>query len=66
VVSDTGPTEVLCRHAGYPLIVCRRHHQGKVFLIGDSGFFLNRNLELAESFNLNNILFLQRLVPDHE
>jgi hypothetical protein len=66
VVSDAGASEVLCKRGEYPLIVSRRYHRGKVILMGDSGFFLNRNLEMPESFNLNNIQFLQKLVPDHE
>jgi hypothetical protein len=66
VSGDPGVTEVLCQLGDRPLVVCRRYERGKVFLIGDSGFFLNRNLEMAESFNMENIQFLRKLIPDHE
>ncbi len=66
VTSDPAGTEVLCQRGEYPLIVCRHCQRGKVFLAGDSRFFLNRNLEMAESFNLENIQFLQKLVPERE
>jgi len=66
VVAGPGETEVLCRQGEYALIVSRRCGQGRVVLIGDSGFFLNRNLEMAESFNPENIQFFRQLVPAHE
>ncbi len=66
VVAEPGETEVLCRQGEYALIVSRRCGLGRVVLIGDSGFLLNRNLEMAESFNPENIQFFRQLVPDHE
>ncbi len=66
IKADLATTEVLCRKGQHPLIACRGCGRGKVFLIGDSGFFLNRNLEMAESYNLQNIEFLRKLIPDHE
>lgn len=66
VVAESGETDVLCRQGEYALIVSRRYGQGRVVLIGDSGFFLNRNLEMAESFNPENIQFFRQLVPAHE
>jgi hypothetical protein len=66
VTSPPADSTVVCRRGQYPLIVSRRCGRGEVCLIGDSGFFLNRNLELPRSFNLQNIQFLRRLLPDHE
>jgi hypothetical protein len=66
VTTEPGETRVLCQDGDYPLMVSRHWAQGRVFLVGDSGFFLNRNLEMARSFNVENIQFLQKLVPDHE
>jgi hypothetical protein len=66
IVAEVDGTEVVCRQGDYPLIVARQVGKGRVVLIGDSGFFLNRNLEMAEAFNLQNIEFFRRLVPAHE
>jgi hypothetical protein len=66
VVAEGGDAEVLCKAGEYSLIVRRRCGRGKVVLVGDSAFFLNRNLEMAEAFNPENIEFFRHLVPSHE
>jgi hypothetical protein len=66
VASESTAAEIICRQGDYPLIVRARHGKGSVVLIGDSGFFLNRNLELPRDFNPQNIEFLRKLIPDHE
>jgi Domain of unknown function (DUF4350) len=66
IVAEPGDTKVLCRQGEYPLIVARSYGAGKVVLVGDTEFFLNRNLEMAEAFNRENIEFFRQLVPAHE
>ena len=66
VIAEPGDNTVLCKQADYPLIVSRRYGSGRVVLIGDSAFFLNRNLEMAESFNPENIQFFKKVVPAHD
>jgi hypothetical protein len=67
VVAKPGDgSQVLCRQGDYPLIVARHYGRGRIVLVGDSGFFLNRNLEMAEGFNPENIQFLHQLLPAHE
>ena len=66
VTSRTPEVEFVCRRGDYPLVARVRVGKGSVTLIGDSGFFLNRNLEMPREFNLQNIEFLRKLIPDHE
>jgi hypothetical protein len=66
VTFESAVAEAICKRGEYPLIVATRYHRGKVVVIGDSGFFLNRNLELPYDFNPENITFLRKLIPNHE
>ena len=66
VTFESAAAEAICKRGEHPLIVATRYHRGKVVLIGDSGFFLNRNLEMPYDFNPENIAFLQKLIPNHE
>jgi hypothetical protein len=66
VVAQAGQSEELCRRGDYPLVVAQRHGRGRVVVVGDSAFFQNRNLEMAEAFNTNNIEFFRKLVPDRD
>jgi len=66
VVSPVEESEVICSWENYPLIVARKYGQGRIVVIGDSLFLVNRNLEMPRSFNLDNIEFFRKLVPPHE
>lgn len=66
IAAEPAQAKALCRQGDYPLIVVRRLGKGRIVLIGDSGFLLNRNLEMAEAFNPENIEFFRQLVPAHE
>jgi hypothetical protein len=62
VNSKDGHEEILSRSSGYPLIIFKRINKGGLFLIGDSKFFLNYNIEGIYSYNINNILFLRNIL----
>jgi len=62
VNSNDGHDEVLSLSSGYPIIILKRIHKGGLFLIGDSKFLLNFNIEGIYSYNINNILFLRSLL----
>ena len=57
--------DVLCEVWGYPTILFKSIGKGGIFLIGDSGFLLNDNLEGMESHNRNNILFVRKMIEDY-
>ncbi len=66
VVSHAPQAEVLSRSGDYPLMISVPWEKGRVVLVGDSGFFLNRNLEMPFDFNPENIAFLEKVIPPHE
>jgi hypothetical protein len=62
VQSKDNHSEILSQSSGYPVILFKRIYTGGLFLIGDSQFFLNNNIEGIYSYNINNILFLRNLL----
>jgi hypothetical protein len=62
VNSSDNQSEVLLDCSGYPVAVFRRIERGGVFLIGDSKFFLNSNIEDINTYNIKNILFINSIL----
>lgn len=59
-------SETILKAFGYPVIIFKKVKKGGIFLIGDSKFFLNPNLEALEKFNIGNIIFLKSLLERRE
>jgi hypothetical protein len=62
VKSRDNQDEILSQSSGYPIILFKRINKGGLFLIGDSNFFLNHNIEGIYSYNINNMLFFRILL----
>jgi hypothetical protein len=62
IAVQTPGADILTASGDKPLIVAAPWGKGRFVLIGDSGFFLNRNLESDGKYDANNILFLRRLL----
>lgn len=56
---------ILCEVWDYPTIIFKSAGKGGIFLVGDSGFLLNDNLEGMESYNNHNILFLKEMIEKY-
>jgi hypothetical protein len=59
VYEEGSDTEVLVRVWDYPVVVFQKYGEGGIFVVGDSSFLLNRNLEASYTYNEGNILFLK-------
>ena len=66
VYSNDNQYEILSKSSGYPVAVFKKIGIGGIFLIGDSKFFLNNNIEDLYTYNINNILFFKKVlqIPD--
>jgi len=62
VVSIAPGAEVVASYRELPVIMRRPVGRGQVFVIGDSSFFWNQNLELEETYMPENVQFLQWLL----
>lgn len=62
VHNRSGEAEVISAHGEYPLIVAKPCGKGRLVVIGDSQFLLNKNLEAEKSYNETNITFLKALL----
>lgn len=51
--------EIIARAWDYPVAVIKPHGKGRLLLVGDSAFLLNRNLEGLHNYLIDNILFLK-------
>jgi len=58
----TREAEVICAHDELPTIVVKRYGEGRLVVIGDSSFLLNKNLEGEKDYNEVNINFLKALL----
>lgn len=56
---------ILCEVWNYPIIIFKSIGKGGIFLIGDSEFLLNDNLEGMESYNRQNILFFKQMIEKY-
>jgi len=57
--------DVLCEVWDQPTIIFKPVGKGGIFLVGDSGFLLNDNLEGMETYNSHNILFLKEIIEKY-
>jgi hypothetical protein len=64
VYSDDSAAKIVCSYNEYPLIAIKDYGKGKFVLIGDSQFFLNKNLEMEKVPYMDNINFLKWLLKD--
>jgi len=64
VYSDDSAAKIVCSYNEYPLIAIKDYGKGKFVLIGDSQFFLNKNLEMEKQPYMDNINFLRWLLKD--
>jgi len=62
VLDRSGEAEVISGHGEWPLIVVKPCGKGRLVVIGDSHFLLNKNLEAEKSYNETNIIFLKALL----
>jgi hypothetical protein len=62
VYSNDDKAEEICSTREYPLIAMRDYGKGKFVIIGDSNFFLNKNLEMDKQPYMDNINFLKWLL----
>ncbi|MBF0258199.1 MAG: hypothetical protein HQK62_05060 [Desulfamplus sp.] len=53
---------VLAKKFDYPVIVTKQNGKGKITVIGDSQFFLSKNIETYEKYKLENIAFFKNLI----
>jgi len=60
-LNGTERFEILCEVWDHPIAIFKPVENGGIFLIGDSGFLLNENLEGMDHYNSQNILFLQEI-----
>ncbi len=60
--ADTTQVEVIAKRWGYPVMVYKRIGAGGVFLVADSHFFFNENLEGRKTYHLGNIMFIKELI----
>jgi hypothetical protein len=61
VVSSSTSKHIIAEKWNYPILVFQPIGKGGLFLAGDSGFLLNKNLESYEGYNIGNIHFLKYL-----
>jgi hypothetical protein len=64
VYSDDSAAKIICSNKEYPLIAVKDYGKGKVVVVGDSQFFLNKNLEMEKVPYMDNINFLKWLLKD--
>lgn len=62
VRGERAGAECLCKVWDYPVIIAESYGRGRVIVIGDSSFLLNRNLEGSDYFYQENILFLKDML----
>jgi hypothetical protein len=62
VYDHSREAEMICAHGDFPLIVVKRYGDGRLVVIGDSNFLLNKNLEGEKDYNEVNINFLKALL----
>jgi len=62
VIYDKESAESLCQAWDFASVVYKRHGKGGIFLVGDSSFLLNRNLEGLHNYSLPNIMFLRKVI----
>jgi hypothetical protein len=65
IISATKPfttVEVLCGYDQYPVLSLRNYGKGKLVVVGDSAFLINKNLEMEETYFTDNVNFLRWLL----
>ncbi len=62
IYEESDAIDVICRPMGYPVIVQKHVGSGRAIVIGDSKFLLNNNLEDDDSYSVQNMLLLRRLL----
>ncbi|MBF0469328.1 MAG: hypothetical protein HQK61_10675, partial [Desulfamplus sp.] len=61
-IETDNTTNILARKFDYPVIVTKKNGKGSITVIGDSQFFLSKNIETYEKYKLGNITFFKNFI----
>lgn len=62
LANEKDTVQILAKKYGYPIIVYQKVGRGGLMLIGDSAFFLSKNIESYNKHNLGNIQYTRLLL----
>jgi len=62
IIMDSKNTKALLKMDNFNMIAYYPYGKGGLIVIGDSEFFLNKNIESYESYNIYNILYIKTLI----